>query len=205
MTQIYSIARVPQSPDWTQIEKAEIGHAQWLPNPQIRAYAQLACGEDRLYVHLHADEEHIRAELHGLLDEPCQDSCLEFFFSPVETDARYLNVEINPNGCLFFGFGTGRADRTRLLLPESASMLNVRCSRSEHGWDGFYELPFPLLRLFFPDFRAEGVMRGNFYKCGDHTVQPHYLTWNPVASATPDYHRPESFGTLRFSSDAAPL
>jgi hypothetical protein len=38
----------------------------------------------------------------------------------------------------------------------------------------------------------------NFYKCGDGLTQPHYLSWNPVLSAEPDFHRPESFGIIGF-------
>lgn len=39
-------------------------------------------------------------------------------------------------------------------------------------------------------------LRGNFYKCGDATVQPHYLAWNPVTSETPAFHRPWEFGEI---------
>jgi hypothetical protein len=39
---------------------------------------------------------------------------------------------------------------------------------------------------------------GNFYKCGDMTNEPHFVTWNPVKTEKPDYHRPEFFGNLLF-------
>ena len=38
----------------------------------------------------------------------------------------------------------------------------------------------------------------NFYKCGDETQKPHYLSWNPVKTSKPDFHRPEYFGKLIF-------
>ena len=41
-------------------------------------------------------------------------------------------------------------------------------------------------------------MRANCYKCGDCTVQPHYLAWNPPTSENPDFHRPQDFGALIF-------
>ena len=40
--------------------------------------------------------------------------------------------------------------------------------------------------------------RANFYKCGDNTTKKHYLTWNPVKTKNPDFHRPEYFGLLNF-------
>ena len=39
-------------------------------------------------------------------------------------------------------------------------------------------------------------VRANFYKCGDKTAHPHFLSWNPVVSSKPDFHRPECFGEL---------
>ena len=129
-----------------------------------------------------------------MLDQPCQDSCLEFFISAAAHDARYLNIELNPNFCLYFGFGTGREDRMRILLPGGAAALNAACARTAGGWDVTYELPFRLLRLFFPEFVPSGTIRGNFYKCGgDHRILP-YGMWSEVDSPTPDFHRPDCFG-----------
>ena len=42
------------------------------------------------------------------------------------------------------------------------------------------------------------TFRANFYKCGDMLSVPHYVTWNPVGTPKPDYHRPEYFGELKF-------
>lgn len=199
MTRQYQIQKITGKPDWNKIEKAPIDQKLWLPCEQISAYAQLAYDDSRLYVRLHAEEPTIRAENTGMLDQPCQDSCLEFFLSPAEGDARYLNIEMNPNCCLYFGIGTGRDDLVRLLPTQGVGALNAHCTRSETGWDLYYSLPFSLLRLFFPAFHPHGIMRGNFYKCGDLTQQEHYLAWNRVACAEPDFHRPEFFGELVFA------
>jgi hypothetical protein len=46
---------------------------------------------------------------------------------------------------------------------------------------------------------ATGVQwRANFYKCGDKTSHPHWLTWSVVDKPEPDFHRPEFFGILEF-------
>lgn len=161
MTRQYRIQRTAGRPDWNKIERALIDRRLWKPCGQISAYAQLAFDDSRLYVHLHAEEQKICAEHSGVLDQPCQDSCLEFFIS--------------------------------------AAALNAACARTAGGWDVTYELPFRLLRLFFPEFVPSGTIRGNFYKCGDLTEQEHYLAWNPVDADHPDFHRPEFFGELLFS------
>lgn len=199
MTRQYQIKKTVGAPDWRGIERAPIDQRLWLPCAHISAYAQLAYDDSRLYVRLHAEEPQIRAENTGLLDQPCQDSCLEFFLSAAEQDPRYFNIELNPNLCLYFGFGTGRDDLMRILLPDGAKALNAACERTQAGWTVTYELPFRLLRLFFPDFTPAGTIRGNFYKCGDLTAQEHYLAWNHVDASHPDFHLPAYFGALHFA------
>ena len=110
MKKCYQIIHTADQPDWAVAPRAQIDQLLWKPQTQITAYAQLVCGDDRLFVHLHADEDAIRAEETDPLAQPCQDSCLEFFLSPAEGDARYLNIEMNPNCCLYFGrAGPGRS------------------------------------------------------------------------------------------------
>ena len=196
---IYTVPHVSGAPDWSAVPSAEIGNLLWTESCGVRAWAQLCWTEDALHLRLRAAERDIRAEERGLLGMPCRDSCLEFFLSPAEGDARYLNIEMNPNCCLYFGIGTGRDDLVRLLPTQGVGALNAHCTRSETGWDLYYSLPFSLLRLFFPAFHPHGIMRGNFYKCGDLTQQEHYLAWNRVACAEPDFHRPEFFGELVFA------
>lgn len=201
MSKQYYIRNVSKTPEWAVLEKALIDQNLWRRCEGIYSYAQLAYDKDKLYVHLHADERRIRAENYGPLDQPCRDSCLEFFLSADEKNIRYLNIEINPNLCIFFGFGTGRNNLMRILLPDGVKTINANCSRTNTSWDITYELSFSLLQLFFPDFTPTGRIRGNFYKCGDLTEQPHYYAWNYIKTPTPDFHRPEYFGEMFFLNE----
>ncbi|MFR4039417.1 MAG: carbohydrate-binding family 9-like protein, partial [Butyricimonas faecalis] len=38
----------------------------------------------------------------------------------------------------------------------------------------------------------------NIHKCGNKLPHPHFVTWNPIPTEKPDFHRPEFFGTLIF-------
>ena len=131
MTRQYQIQKITGKPDWNKIEKAPIDQKLWLPCEQISAYAQLAYDDSRLYVRLHAEEPTIRAENTGMLDQPCQDSCLEFFFSAAEQDARYINIELNPSLCIYFGFGTGREDLMRIAISSGVDGIFVEADESE--------------------------------------------------------------------------
>lgn len=195
----YTIVRRPQQLDWTHIPALQIDQLMKTDPLPIRAQAQLCYDENALYIRLSAVEQHIRAELTGKLDEICEDSCLEFFFSPMAGDLRYFNIECNPNGCLFLGMGSNVHNLVR-FIPEEPCIL-PQAKRTADGWEVSYEIPYSFIRQFFPDFSpAPGyAMRANCYKCGDQTVQPHYLCWNPVPYQPCAFHNPEAFGIMYFA------
>ena len=194
----YTIARVDGAPNWDEIDQLDIDDAEWGDSFGISAHAKLCYDDQALYVRMWADEKDIRATYTP--DDPdakCyEDSCLEFFLAPVEGDARYMNFEVNPNCAVCNEIGTQKADRER--LHPTADMLDATSSRIDGGWEVSYRIPFDYLQSFYPDFAPEpgAQMRGNFYKCGNLTANKHYLVWNHVDSDTPNFHVPESFGTL---------
>ena len=57
-------------------------------------------------------------------------------------------------------------------------------------------IPFDLLGLDSDALPEK--LRGNIYKCGDRTAHPHYLSWAPIGTPSPDFHRPEYFGEVLF-------
>ena len=40
--------------------------------------------------------------------------------------------------------------------------------------------------------------RMNLYKSGDNLSHPHFLSWRPIRTEKPDFHRPEFFGEVTF-------
>lgn len=194
----YVVARIDGEPDWSAAPVLDIDNQQWLDPVDISAHAQLCYGDDAFYVRMWAEEADIRAEYPAddLLADTYEDSCLEFFLSPVAGDTRYLNFEFNPNCAVGAQIGTEKANRTRLVRTDD--VYAASSARTEDGWEITYKLPFDFIRQFYPDFTAESgdVLRGNFYKCGNLTASKHYLSWNPIDSDTPNFHVPECFGEL---------
>ena len=194
----YTITHCNGQPDWSKVTALQIDNWMKTEPMPISAQAQVCYDENALYVRLSAVEENIRAELTGKLDEICEDSCLEFFFCPIAGDRRYFNIECNPNGCLFLGFGTN-VDNLVRLIPENPFIV-PKVRRIDGGWETVYSIPYSFVRMFFPEFSpAPGYStRANFYKCGDKTVQPHYLVWNPVPIQRCAFHNPDAFGIIHF-------
>lgn len=196
----YWIKKADREIDWSAVERLEIG-CKYLDTPtEIRAFAQICYNADGIQVHLWSENDEVRAEETGPLGSPCEDSCLEFFFSPMEGDLRYFNIEFNFNGCLFLGFGSGGSDLTRLICDDAKELFSPNISRTDTGWEIFYTVPYHFIRRFFPDFTVKKgkTVRANCYKCADLTVPANYLSWSPVDPDRFTFHNPERFGLMEF-------
>ncbi len=191
--------------DWENIPKIPIDLLVMTASTEVKAFARICYSDSALFLQLAASESEIRAVETDLLGQPCQDSCLEFFFCPMEGDNRYFNMEFNPNTCLFLGFGSGIQNLTRLIPQDSDwvnSLFHPVVTRQTDGWNITYQIPYQFIRRFFPNFKAAPghTIRANFYKCADLASSPHYLSWNPITGTEGSvFHAPHDFGLLRFA------
>lgn len=128
-----------------------------------------------------------------------EDSCCEIFLQePGCPD--YYNIEVNAAGHLLVGKGPGRADRK--LIPESMNRIirfggvaaPVDIADEPVDWCIGIIVPFEAIGLDPENLPDQ--LSGNIYKCGDKTAHPHFLSWAPVGTPQPDFHRPEFFGTF---------
>lgn len=186
------------APNWDIVPAVELRHTGWLDEAPVRAWAQLCSDDTALWVRMEAEESPVRAALSGPLAEVWNDSCLEFFLAPDPSDSRYLNFEFNPLGSLYLGFGSTRPTRVRQIVNDKEALFQPEPFFTEKGWGIVFRIPFDFIRNYFPDFQNRGEMAGNFYKCGDLTLQPHYLSWMTMHTDTPDFHRRQDFGALYF-------
>jgi hypothetical protein len=157
-------------------------------------------------------DRYVRAVAETHQDSVCGDSCVEFFFTPVEDLSKgYFNLEMNCGGTMLFHYQliprkdsrpVASEDLARIEVAHTMPMI-VEPERIEPTkWTVAYRLPVDMLCKYYPAevaFPAPGaVWRANFYKCADASSHPHWLTWSPVKFKQPDFHRPDQFGTLIF-------
>jgi len=171
---------------------------------------KLTYSERAIHVIFRVEDRYVRAVARQHQDPVCRDSCVEFFFTPDEDITQgYFNIEMNCGGIMLFHYqpepriGQVVIPREQCEKMPIAHTLPRRIEPEMPGpvtWLVEYTLPLNLLmayRKMTPP--APGVIwRGNFYKCGDRTPHPHWLTWAPVTAPKPDFHRPECFGRLVF-------
>ncbi len=194
----YTITKVSGTPDWSKIPELDVDNYQWCDELDIKMKSQICYDETGLYVHLRAWEKDIRAELTAPLSMVCEDSCMEFFFRPVEEDMRYFNLEINPNGQTYIGFGPNMPELVRLAPEDEDTLLQKKWNNTADGWEVFYKVPVSFIRTFFPGYELKSGMKiyANSYKCGDETVKPHFISWNVVDVPEPSFHQPAHFGLM---------
>ena len=173
--------------------------------PETFPYAPLCSGriartQDALVVDFRVSGLDLRAQ--NLTDNGRQweDSCVEVFIKAPEEDT-YYNFEINALGKVLACSGAYRHGRVARPAEEMEEIL--RFGQLEGGpldeggiwtWRVGVVIPFELIGVD-PENLPDSI-RANFYKCGDKTAHPHYLSWSPIDTPKPDFHRPEFFGEL---------
>ena len=161
-------------------------------------------GNKDIYVHFDVQEKAVLALNTETNASVCQDSCVEMFFAP--SPGCYFNFEFNCIGTALVGRGAGRRNRE---LLETGAVQSIRRESSlgtgpfperhqETHWWLTAAAALALMGLNGKGLEGQ-AFRANFYKCGDRLSTPHYLSWNPIDSPAPDFHRPECFGCLRFA------
>ncbi|MFI4910053.1 MAG: carbohydrate-binding family 9-like protein [Sedimentisphaeraceae bacterium JB056] len=173
--------------------------------------AKMAYDDDNVYVIFKVDDNYIKATTTENQGPVCRDSCVEFFFTPnSDTSTGYMNMETNCCGKILFyyqkerGVGAVKVADSDLEKIEIAHSLPYESIteeiKSPKTWTLEYRIPIEVIKTYTTVEKPEsGVLwKANFYKCGDKTSKPHWLTWSFVDKPKPDFHVPNCFGTLKF-------
>ncbi len=161
----------------------------------------IAHSEKYIYVDFFVRCNYLRAVNYQNNSPVSQDSCVEFFVAP-KCDNHYWNFEFNCIGTINASHRTDRANPTRLndeqlAMVKRYASCGTRPFNEVEGlftWNLLIAIPLELIGVKYEGNPIE--MRGNFYKCASGSSQPHYLSWNPIDTDKPDFHRPEFFGKI---------
>ncbi|MDR2534371.1 MAG: hypothetical protein LBC81_06335 [Tannerellaceae bacterium] len=131
------------------------------------------------------------------------DSCVEFFMKSSEEEI-YRNFEFNCIGVCDASRRESRTVKTPLSKEEYQSIIRFSSLSPKtfdeikglHAWELIVGIPFKVMDID-PENLPEKIL-ANFYHCADGTELPRYISWNPIHTPAPDFHRPEFFGELIF-------
>lgn len=130
-----------------------------------------------------------------------QDSCVEFFVCP-NGKLPYYNFEFNCIGTIHAACRQDRHNGTPLTDAQLDSVRRYPSCGTKpfeevegmFTWNLLVAIPLDLIGLKYEGKPIE--MTGNFYKCADLTASPHFLSWAPINTPEPDFHRPEFFAPI---------
>jgi len=182
-------------------QKGEINVLNW---PEQFPYAprtsfRIARCENALALSFRVRGKDLRATAMQDNGRSWEDSCVEFFIA--SSDGKgYYNVEITCIGSILLAYGQDRHDRvqqpqvSRIIRRSSLKKEPVEIAGGLHCYRVDVIIPWDVIG--YDASKLPGEIKANFYKCGDLTAHPHFVSWNPINTAAPDFHRPEFFGTL---------
>ena len=191
-----------ESVSWNQINIINwADEFDYCPDVQFR----MAYCESAFLLQYQVEEQSVRAIANSDNGEVWKDSCVEFFISP-DNGKTYYNFEFSCAGICLLATGASRNNRKRAPLETIAQIKRLPSlgnqpfeeRKGEIKWDIVLMIPFACL-FEHPNYSPEGkTVSANFYKCGDELAKPHFLSWNPIETENPDFHRPEFFGMVKF-------
>lgn len=188
-------------------QKVAVDQANWEAFPYAPDVSfRIAHDSEHLYLKFYVSEAHILAQHSQPNTATHKDSCVEFFIDP-DQSGGYYNFEFNCIGTTHLAYGPDRYER-RFVEPQKIkdllfieSTLGQEPFAEKSGafqWEMVAAIPTSIF-VHHPNLTFDKLQaKANFFKCGDDTQQPHFLSWQPIDTPRPDFHRPEFFGFLQF-------
>lgn len=186
----------------------EIACTNWpeeFPSKPLACF-RIAHDGKNIFLHYFVEEDEVRASVDEDAGKVSADSCVEFFVS--FDNAHYYNIEFSCIGKALVAYRTGRFDAERAdmcLLSEIKRFPSLGKEKFDNRmgyskWDLLLIIPAHLFWKSGINDLSGIKATANFYKCGDKLSVPHYLSWNPIKTLIPDFHRPEFFAHIEFES-----
>lgn len=184
-------------------ERQTIGILNWQTEYPYKPLTSIAVAhsEKYLYIDFFVRCNYLRAVNYENNSSVHQDSCVEFFVCP-DGKLPYYNFEFNCIGTVHAACRQDRHTGTplkdeqldRIIRYPSCGNRPFEELQGLFSWNLLVAIPLDLMDI---EYKGEPIeMKGNFYKCADLTTAPHFLSWAPIDTPEPDFHRPEFFAPI---------
>ncbi|MEI6140178.1 MAG: carbohydrate-binding family 9-like protein [Mariniphaga sp.] len=172
----------------------QVNWAEFPHRPEVTVF--IGHCDQKLWLHYIVGNDFVRAINRNDQEPVWQDSCVEFF---IKQGIEYRNFEFNSLGVCLSATGNDRharkplneANLKQILRWPSLNIESLPAEDQPSDWSLTIAIPLELIGL-----ETETVFMANFYKCGDETKVPHYISWSAINTPSPDFHRPEYFSLL---------
>ncbi|MFA6472216.1 MAG: carbohydrate-binding family 9-like protein [Candidatus Latescibacterota bacterium] len=199
-------------PAWQKAQSVGAFKFQWYESgEQEQTEAKILWDKERIYFSFKCNDKHISAERCSPNTGVAADDCCEAFISPVPEGPErldYINYEVNCIGTWLTGYHA--ASRNQNLKGWEGRHLEIgryikgTCNKDDdidEGWVLEFSVPWEHFKDFgatFPPKNGQVIYVG-LHRCGGKT-NPQYSQWSPSQTPAPNYHRPQDFGKVTFST-----
>ena len=196
-----------QEPAWQAApDVGEFLFPWWEDGEKERTEARMLWDEDNLYVAFVAYDKHISAVLKKRDDPVSRDDAVEVFVAPYQDSVRvYFNFEVNALGTIL-----DRSPRDKRSSGWNAEAIQVAITidgtlnneaDEDRLWITEIAIPFSSFAPFAPQLPPQDgdTWRLNLYRIGG-AVNPQFSLWSDTLTEVPQYHTPERFGKVHFST-----
>lgn len=190
-----------------QIEPQAIACCNW---PKEFAYAPQVCFRmfhtgEHLMLRFDVAEGYTAALVTEDNGEVWTDSCVEFFLAL--DDTGYYNFETTCIGRMLLGFRKTHDDAVhagpeimqQVLRTASLGSKPFPEREGDNRWSVVLAIPPSALFRHKVGSWNDVEARVNLYKCGDKLSHPHFLSWKPIRTEKPNFHKPEFFEPIKFT------
>ncbi len=168
----------------------------------------IAHDDSYLWALYRVNEYHVRGVNLDDMGPVYEDSCVEWFLQMPHQET-YFNIEVNCVGTCLASCRMNRTDKAA-FAQEDLNLI-VRFTTFPHQsyetisksepihWECIVGVPKAVLMKYIGTESAmfPEEFSANFYKCGDKTQEPHYLSSFPIYTDSPNFHVPSAFYPMR--------
>jgi len=212
---VYNIAKLKRpmkidgkwdKPQWRNVKAVNVNNYIREKPPEFYpvVQAKMMYDDENIYVIFRVQDRYVRVITKDINGPVWKDSAAEFFFSPDSSlPASYFNLEVNCGGTPLLGYRAKKPDVEDIKKIEIAHSLPQIIDpeiTEPVTWTLEYRIPLAMLEKYSNVTRPKpGVIwKGNFYKIGENSSNPHHLTWSVIKDPKASFHSPPFFGTLKF-------
>ncbi len=196
---------------WQDIKPINLNYSMGdLPAFRPFVQAKMMYNDDNIYIIFMVSDRYVRCITKNINGPVWEDSAVEFFFAPHPNSSEtYFNLEVNCGGTPLMHYNRYTRNKYKPIDPEDILEIEIAHSlpkivdpeiSESVTWSIEYRIPIEIIKKYssVTDPKPGSIWKGNFYKCGDKTSNPHFLTWSFVNHDKPNFHLPQFFGALQF-------
>ncbi|WP_069998336.1 carbohydrate-binding family 9-like protein [Cellulosilyticum sp. I15G10I2] len=185
--------------NWAQVPKLKIEEYPWYTGGEKQpTTVQCAISQGVIHIKTHSIDHNIRAEAKVTNEAVCEDSCFEWFVTPVNKKGEsYFNIEVSCNGTIYMAYRDNTKDK-KFAPKELIDQIKIHSELHETYWTLDLAIPLSVLETMQEAPIDKEVWYANFYRCGGKQDQQ-YACWNAITAPRPNFHLPNQFGKFIIS------